>query len=159
FLRSTIVRSYVAAPLVARGRTLGAIHLMMGESGRTFSQGDLPFVEDLARRAASAVENARLYREAQEAVVAREEFLAIASHELRTPLTAFQLAVQRFVKADSKSGAGAGVTCPAYRERDETLDVLRGGPARGDVARDKPAPSRAGGCRSLESRRRGDGWN
>jgi PAS domain S-box-containing protein len=109
FLRSTIVRSFVAAPLVARGRTLGAIHLMMGESGRTFGQADLPFVEDLARRAASAVENARLYHEAQEAVVAREEFLAIASHELRTPLTAFQLAVQRFVKsAESPSSERVG---------------------------------------------------
>jgi PAS domain S-box-containing protein len=108
FLRSTIVRSYVAAPLVARGRTLGAIHLIMGESGRSFGQADLPFVEDLARRAASAVENARLYHEAQQAVVAREEFLAIASHELRTPLTAFQLAVQRFVKSsESKSSERA----------------------------------------------------
>jgi signal transduction histidine kinase len=59
----------------------------------------LSFVEDLARRAASAVENARLYREAQEAVLAREEFLTIASHELRTPLTALQLAVQRIVRS------------------------------------------------------------
>jgi PAS domain S-box-containing protein len=103
-LRTMIVRSYVAAPLVARGRTLGAIHLMMGDSGRTFRQADLPFVEDLARRAASAVENARLYKEAQQAVLVREEFLSIASHELRTPLTALQLAVQRLLRSsESKS--------------------------------------------------------
>jgi signal transduction histidine kinase len=98
-LRAMIVRSYVAAPLVARGRTLGAIHLMMGESGRAFSRADMAIVEDLARRAASAVENARLYREAQEAIVAREEFLSLASHELRTPLTGLQLAVQRLVRS------------------------------------------------------------
>jgi signal transduction histidine kinase len=92
--RSTIVRSYLAVPLVSRGRVVGAIHLTMGDSGRRLGKADLVCVEDLARRAAFAVENARLYREAQEAVHAREAFLSLASHELRTPLTALQLAVQ-----------------------------------------------------------------
>jgi PAS domain S-box-containing protein len=96
--RAMFVRSYVVAPLRARGRLLGAIHLMMGESGRSFAQADLAFVEDLARRAAIAVDNALLYRQAQEAAVSRESFLTIASHELRTPLTTLSLAVQQLVR-------------------------------------------------------------
>jgi PAS domain S-box-containing protein len=139
-LRAMIVRSYVAAPLVARGRILGAIHLMMGESGRTFSQADLPFVEDLARRAASAVDNARLYHDAQEAVVAREEFLNIASHELRTPLTVLQLAVQQWARsAESESQGRAGMPSLQRVERamkrltllvENLLDVSSGQAAR-----------------------------
>jgi signal transduction histidine kinase len=135
-LRAMIVRSYVAAPLVARGRTLGAIHLMMGASERTFGAADLPFVEDLGRRAASAVENARLYREAQEAARAREEFLAIASHELKTPLTALQLAVQQLLGAPpTDSGVRPGLPSLQRVERctkrlislaDDLLDVTSG---------------------------------
>jgi PAS domain S-box-containing protein len=92
--RAMIVRSYIAVPLIAHGHPLGVIHLMMGDRGRAFCQADVPFVQDLARRVAFAVENARLYRAAQEAVAAREQFLSIASHELSTPVTALQLAVQ-----------------------------------------------------------------
>jgi PAS domain S-box-containing protein len=139
-LRAMIVRSYVAAPLVARGRTLGAIHLMMGKSERTFGPADLPFVEDLGRRAASAVENARLYREAQEAARAREEFLAIASHELKTPLTALQLAVQQLLGAPlTDTGIRPSVPSLQRIERstkrlislaDDLLDVTSGRAAR-----------------------------
>jgi signal transduction histidine kinase len=81
---------------------------MMGESGRSFSHADLSCVEDLARRMAFAVENARLYHEAQEAIHAREQFLSIASHELRTPLTALQLAVQRLVGWPRSDSADSG---------------------------------------------------
>ena len=66
-LESLGLTSTVAAPLVARGRTTGVITLAMAESGRAYTAADLPFVEDLARRAAMAVDNARLYREAQQA--------------------------------------------------------------------------------------------
>jgi signal transduction histidine kinase len=55
---------------------------------------DLTLAMELTRRAAMAIDNARLYREAQEALRSRDEFLAIASHELRTPLTALGLQLQ-----------------------------------------------------------------
>ncbi|HLH25328.1 MAG TPA: cache domain-containing protein [Chloroflexota bacterium] len=79
-------RSLMVVPLCARGRTLGALTLASADSGRVFGPDDLALAEDLARRCALAVDNARLYKQAQEAVRARDEFLSIASHELRTPL-------------------------------------------------------------------------
>ena len=60
---------------------------MWAESGHHYSKEDLPLLEDLGRRAGLAVDNARLYREAQNAIRLRDEFLSIASHELKTPLT------------------------------------------------------------------------
>ena len=56
------LKSYMSVPLVARGRTLGAISLVSAESGRRYGPADLKLAEELARRAALAVDNARLYR-------------------------------------------------------------------------------------------------
>ncbi|MCC6629200.1 MAG: GAF domain-containing protein [Chloroflexi bacterium] len=86
-LRALRPTSHVIVPLTARGRTIGALTFALASPGRQYSPTDLALAEELARRAALAIDHATLYREAQVAVRAREEFLSIASHELRTPLT------------------------------------------------------------------------
>lgn len=84
-------RSLLIVPLVAHDRVLGAITLATTGSGRRFGPGDLHVVEDLAHRAALAVEHAELFQEAQDAIAARDEILGVVSHDLRNPLNVVQL--------------------------------------------------------------------
>jgi signal transduction histidine kinase len=58
--------STMVVPLVLRDRTLGAITFVWAESGRRYAESDLGFAQELAARAAVAVDNAQLYREAAE---------------------------------------------------------------------------------------------
>jgi signal transduction histidine kinase len=88
------VTSLMMAPLEHRRNVFGHITLMRDAGGAPYTAEDEALLDDLAHRAAQAIENARLYGEAQAAVAARDEFLSIASHELRTPLTALRLALE-----------------------------------------------------------------
>ena len=91
-------RSALVSPLTARDRPLGVITFGRGNGRPAFDDADLVMAEDLAHRVAFAIENARLYDEAQAAVRARDEFLSIASHELRTPLTPLEIGLQRLLR-------------------------------------------------------------
>ena len=94
-LRALKFSSLIIVPLIARGVTLGALTLCMTASGRRYDEDDLALAQDLAQRQALAVDNARLFSQAQHARAdaeaanrAKTEFLAVMSYELRTPLSA-----------------------------------------------------------------------
>jgi signal transduction histidine kinase len=90
------------APLEHRRHVFGHITLMRDAGGAPYTAEDEALLEDLAHRAAQAIENARLYGDAQAAVAARDEFLSIASHELRTPLTALRLALENMRRVSTR---------------------------------------------------------
>jgi PAS domain S-box-containing protein len=105
-IRSLELHSYIGVPMLQGTTTLGVITLVMAESKREYDEKDLALVTALADRSAVAVENARLFRAAEqarsEAVLAnraKDDFLAILGHELRNPLapivTALELMEQR----------------------------------------------------------------
>ena len=86
-LRRFGVRSFQMVPLRSRGRTLG-LFSTGSFTGRQYNDADLSLAQDVATRAGLALDNAMLYRTAQEADQLKEDFLATLSHELRTPLNA-----------------------------------------------------------------------
>lgn len=100
--------SYLILPLIVRGQTIGAISLVLTTSSRQHSQVNVELAEELARRSATAVDNARLYENAQEAIRLRDEFLASISHDLKNPLGAIKgqaQLLQRKVKRETFSAA------------------------------------------------------
>jgi signal transduction histidine kinase len=103
-LRALGLRSGICVPLLARGRVLGALTLSIAGSGRVYGANDLALAEKLGYRAAMAIDNARLYYEAQNAVRMRDQFLSIASHELKTPLTALLGNAQMLQRRAAREG-------------------------------------------------------
>lgn len=80
------IRWAAVLPLVARGRTIGALSLACTDAADALDEDDMALVQDLAGRAAIALDNALLVRDIQENDRRRNEFLAMLAHELRNPL-------------------------------------------------------------------------
>jgi signal transduction histidine kinase len=95
----------IIVPLRSAENTLGVLTLARSKSDQPYGSRDLSLIEDLARRAAMALDNARLYEEARQALQVRDHFLSIASHELKTPMTSIlgttQLLLRRFEKEET----------------------------------------------------------
>ncbi|HLJ65822.1 MAG TPA: PAS domain-containing sensor histidine kinase [Chloroflexota bacterium] len=97
-LRDLGLKSSMTVPMVARSRVVGAITFVSAESGHLFGEDDLLLAEELASRAALAVDNARLYREVVELVGQKDEFLAAAAHDLKNPLAIMKTLAQMLSK-------------------------------------------------------------
>ena len=83
-LNALNARSILSVPLLARGEVLGVITLV--SSGREYGPEDVQLAQELAHRAALAIDNARLYGSAQRALRARDDVLGVVAHDLRNPL-------------------------------------------------------------------------
>jgi hypothetical protein len=92
-IRTADPNSIIVAPLLAREKLVGVIALISSSQSRLYGPPDVRLAEELARRAALSIENARLFSEAQRAVKTREDVLAIVSHDLKNPLANIELAV------------------------------------------------------------------
>ncbi|MGO8971402.1 MAG: PAS domain-containing protein [Myxococcaceae bacterium] len=107
-------RSLLAVPLLARGRPLGVIGFFYSHSERRYGPLDVALAQEVCRRAALAIDNAKLYQRAEEANRAKDEFLATVSHELRTPLSAI-LGWTRLLR-------GGGLSAEKHARALETLE-------------------------------------
>ncbi|MDP2345267.1 MAG: PAS domain S-box protein [Deltaproteobacteria bacterium] len=92
-------RSYICVPLQARDKTVGAM-AFVAEEGKSYTNDDLLLSEEVARRTALGIDNAKLYSDAQDAVRVREEVLAVVTHDLRNPLTTIQMAGLRLAAVE-----------------------------------------------------------
>jgi signal transduction histidine kinase len=104
------VRSALSTPILdAHGEVLGFFELHNRTDGSDFTSADQEKLVAVSQVASVAIQNARLYREARDAVRQRDEFLAIASHELRTPLTTVRAHAQLMLRRLSRDGVADSV--------------------------------------------------
>lgn len=82
---------WMVLPLTTRGHTLGAICFVSRQLHREYDPADLALAEELSRRVATAIDNARLYGRAKSAIDARDGVLGIVAHDLRNPVGTIQM--------------------------------------------------------------------
>jgi signal transduction histidine kinase len=93
-LRSLEGRSLMIVPMVADDELLGVLTFGSTRLDRFYHHQDLALARELARSAALAIANARLYRSAEQAIAARDEVLAVVSHDLRNPVNRVRMAAE-----------------------------------------------------------------
>jgi PAS domain S-box-containing protein len=146
--------SVACVPLKVTDKVIGALVWYTTDGTRNYRQRDLELAAELARRAALAVENARLYHESEQATRARDQMLGVVAHDLRNPLNTMLMAAELLAgvadsapchdratrrRANESSRTGSS-RCEAYGERSarhraptHRRAIARGG-GRGDAA-------------------------
>lgn len=125
--------SHMLVPMVARGKVLGAINFTASRrhSARRYEEENLALGMELGRRAAVALDNARLYAERQEMDRRKDEFIAVLSHELRNPLAAITTALELIGSSDDPHVRTRALAIARRQARnqsrlvDDLLDVSR----------------------------------
>jgi signal transduction histidine kinase/CheY-like chemotaxis protein len=123
-------RSALHAPLMTGGRVVGFVTLVRSQpSARAYHEADLALAEELARRCGVAVDKARLYEQAQNAIRARDAFMAILGHELRNPLSPITTALHLMKLRDPRGAREQEVITRQIKHMtrlvDDLLDVSR----------------------------------
>jgi PAS domain S-box-containing protein len=131
-MRELGLKSYIGVPLTVRGKTLGVLTFIVAESGHIYDNVDLAVAQDLASRAAIAVENSQLNRELRDADQRKDEFLATLAHELRNPLAPIRSGLHVLQLAGGGGETGDEVRSMMERQIthmvrlvDDLLDVSR----------------------------------
>jgi signal transduction histidine kinase/CheY-like chemotaxis protein len=123
-LRELGARSLLCVPLMARQEVLGSLAFVSGRMRPRYGSSDLAFAEDMAQRLAIALDNALLYRQAERAIVMRDDVLAIVSHDLRTPLWTIMMAAESLIADREVSDIGKSITRSADRMNRLIGDLL-----------------------------------
>ncbi|MGH7616722.1 MAG: sensor histidine kinase, partial [Gemmatimonadaceae bacterium] len=122
-LRSVGIHSAMIVPVATRGIILGALTLVSSRPERRFDEADLATAQALGRRAAVAIDNARLYQSARAADEIKRNFLATMSHELRTPLTAI-IGFEQLLADGISAPVSEGQRRPLERIKVSALQLL-----------------------------------
>ncbi len=100
--RELPVHSAMIVPLNARGLTTGAIGFFRAPTRPAYDAEDLHIASELGRRAALALDSARLYRAATDAIRARDDVLSVVSHDLGNPISAIRIGVSLLLRSRAR---------------------------------------------------------
>ncbi|HUF14109.1 MAG TPA: HAMP domain-containing sensor histidine kinase [Longimicrobiales bacterium] len=123
-LRRLDGRSLIIVPLIARGQTFGALTFGSTRTDRYYRQADVSVARELARSAGLAIENARLYRRAEQAIASRDEVLAVVSHDLRNPVSRVRLAAETVLEMEPVAEGGRKMLGIVIRAADEMTRLI-----------------------------------
>lgn len=123
-MRQLGLKSYIGVPLKVRGKPLGVLTFIAAESGHQYDDADLAVAQDLADRAAIAIENAQLYRELRVADRRKDEFLATLAHELRNPLAPIRNGLQVLKLSGEEDGDTSEVRSIMERQLDQMVRLV-----------------------------------
>ncbi len=131
-IRRLAGRSLMIVPLLVGDEMLGVLTLGSTRTDRFYHRQDLTLARELARSASLAIDNARLYRKAEQAIAARDEVLGVVSHDLRNPVNRVRLAAELMTEAHQLPEGAARTAAMIVRAADEMnrligdlLDVTR----------------------------------